>query len=74
MITIQKSIIPKWVIKYSEQYVFADDKKLYNLNKGKEIKAVLKGYTIGYNICGKFMSRKQIKPLLIKYKNEKITF
>lgn len=74
MITIHKNIIPKWQLLNADNYVFADDKKLYNTNTGKEIKAVVKGYTIGYNIKGKFMSRKQIRPLLKKYVEEKLPF
>ncbi len=74
MYSIQINIVPKWEIAGRENYVFASDKKLYNLKKGAEVKPVLKGYTIGYNIAGKFMSRKQLKPLLKKYKEEKLPF
>lgn len=75
MFTIQRNIIPKWVIEGHHRYVFGDDKKLYNINNGREIKPVLKGYTIGYNITGKFMSRNQIRPLLKKYiEPEKLPF
>lgn len=74
MIVIHKHIIPKWQIANHENYVFASDKKLYNISRGKEVKPVLKGYTIGYNIAGKFMSRKQIKPMLKKYKDNYCPF
>lgn len=74
MITIHKNIVPKWFIAGAENLVFGDDKKLYNMNTDKEVQPVLKGYTIGYHIKGKFMSRKQIKPLLKRYVEEKLPF
>jgi len=70
----QINIIPKWVIKDHPLYFFSADKKLYNINTGKEKKPVLKGYTVGYNLNGKFYSRKQLRPLIEKYKQEKLPF
>jgi len=67
MFQIQNNIVPKWRIKGYDNYVFGNDKKLYNLLREKEVKPKLKSYTIGYNIAGKFKSRKQLKMMLIKY-------
>lgn len=53
-------------IKGFEKYGFGKDKNLYNLKTGRLVKLCLKGYTRGYNLNGKFISQKIIKPLLIK--------
>jgi len=72
--TYQINIVPKWVIEGYPLYFFGEDKKLYNKQTGKELRPVLKGYTIGYNLSGKFKSRKQLKLLLKKYLQEKLPF
>ena len=75
MFKYQINIVPKWVIECHPLYFFSEEKKLYNINTGKEVKPVLKGYTIGYNLNGKFYSRKQLKPLIKKYSEpEKLPF
>ena len=75
MFHYQINIVPKWVIEGHPLYFFSEDKKLYNINTGKEIKPVLKGYTIGYNLNGRFKSRRQLKPLIKKYSEpEKLPF
>lgn len=57
----------RWHIRGFDNYGFADNKRLYNLTTGFEVKKVLKGgYSQGYNLRGKFYSLKKIKPLIIK--------
>ena len=74
MIVIQKIIVPKWTIAGHENYVFGDDKRLYNTQRGKEVKPILKRYTVGYNIKGKFISQKKLKPLLVRYVQNECPF
>lgn len=45
------------------EYKFAK-KKLFNVKRGKEVKKVLNGYTLGYNLRGKFYSMQMIKELV----------
>lgn len=65
MIVYQINIIPKWAIDGYENYIFSTNKKLFNIKTGKEIKPTLKGYTVGYYLNGKFLSKK--RPLIKKY-------
>lgn len=55
-----------WLIDGFPQYGFGSDKKLYNLKTGRVIRKVVKGYTTGFNLNGKFYSLQKIKPLLRK--------
>ena len=71
MFHYQIHIIPKWVIDGHPLYFFSEEKKLHNIHTGKEVSPVLKGYTIGYNLNGRFYSRKQLKPLIKKYSEPK---
>jgi len=67
MYDIQINIIPKWKIKGFEDYFFCTEKKLYNAKRLKELKPKLKGYTVGYNLNGKFISRYKLRSLIEKY-------
>jgi hypothetical protein len=61
---IQYFMIPyvvKWKhINYPE-YVLSECGRLFNIKRGKEIKKVVKGYTVGFNIKGTFVSITRIK-------------
>ena len=74
MISYQFYVVPKWLIKDYPLYFFDDKKLLRNFNSGKVIKMQLKGYTKGYYLKGKFVSLKQLRPLLVRYKKEKLPF
>jgi hypothetical protein len=54
----------KWTIDGYDNYCFAENKRCYNRTTGLEINMVLKGYTKGYNLNSRFLSLKQIRPLL----------
>jgi phage shock protein PspC (stress-responsive transcriptional regulator) len=72
MLEIQpKAIQIIWVITGFPQYGFGTDKKLYNVKRGRVVRKVLKGYTTGYNLNGKFYSLQRIKSLIKR--PEKIT-
>ena len=63
MISITINYECKWQVKDMPEYQFAK-KKLFNAQRGKEVKKVLKGYTVGYNLRGKFYSMKAIKKMI----------
>ena len=63
-ITITVKII--WFIKDHPDYGFGDDKCLYNLKRCKKIKQIYNNSCIGYKLNSKFVSLKNIKPLLYK--------
>jgi len=68
MTVFQWKVVPKWTIKGYPDYVFGEDKKLYNHKTGKMLPVKIKGgYTRGYNLKGKFHSLDKIKPLLERY-------
>jgi hypothetical protein len=74
MINYQISIIPKWIINGHNLYFIDDKNKVRNKETGKVLQMLLKGYTEGYNLNGKFLSLKQIRPLLVKYKVDPLPF
>jgi hypothetical protein len=55
-------------------YVWNEHNECYNLRTGKRLKQVVKGSCLGYNIKGKFMSLKKLRPLLRKPKINKLPF
>ena len=63
MLTISTTYDCKYQVKGMTEYKFAK-KKLFNTQRGKEIKKVLNGYTIGYNLRGKFYSMQRIKTMI----------
>lgn len=63
MTTISVTYDCKYQVKGMPEYKFAK-KKLFNTQRGKEIKKVLNGYTIGYNLRGKFYSMQKIKAMI----------
>jgi hypothetical protein len=55
----------KYRIDFAPEYVFSG-KRCFNLKRGKEIKKVLHGYTLGFNIKGKFYSLAYLRTHLVK--------
>lgn len=74
MFHYQINIVPKWTILNHPLYFIDSENKVRNIQTGKVLKMQLKGYTKGYCLNGKFYSLKQIRPLLIRYKEEKLPF
>lgn len=64
-ISILKPII--FYIKGYDDYGFSDDKLLYDLKRNKLKKQINNNGTLGYVFDKKFISLKNIKPLLYKY-------
>ena len=63
-ISIHKTIKLTFTLDGYEQYCFGEDKNLYNVQRGKQIKHTIVNSTKGWCICGKFMSEKKLRPLL----------
>ena len=74
MFHYQINIIPKWLIEGYDLYFIDSNNKVRNIQTGKALQMQLKGYTKGYYLNGKFMSLKQIRPLLKKYTCEQLPF
>lgn len=58
--------VPKWSIKGFDNYYFTTENKLYNSKTNRIIKKRVKGYSVGFTINGKFMTKENMKPLLKK--------
>lgn len=74
MFDYQINVVPKWAIKNYPKYFIDENNKVRNINTGKVLQMQLKGYTKGYYLSGIFLSLKQLRLLLIKYKKEKLPF
>lgn len=61
---VSQQIKIKWYIEGFETYAFGEDKKLYNLLRGKEIKQKVNGGSVGWWLGRKFLTYKSMKPLL----------
>ena len=71
---ITVNYIAKWRLKTNHDIVFTKCGKCYNLSSHKFINQILKGSTIGYVICGKFASLKQLRTNLEPMPKEKTPF
>lgn len=56
----------KWQIKGCDNYVVTQCGKVFNIQRGKVIKRVVKGYSVGYNINGKFITLTNLRKKLEK--------
>jgi hypothetical protein len=72
--TIIKSLKQTYHIQGYEGYSFCDNKKLYNLKTGREIKQTINGGSYGYWIKGKYFTLKKLKPLLKRPENFECPF
>ena len=59
-------MIFKWKTTLSDNYQWTDKGKLYNVKTGREIKKTVNGYSVGYWICGKFITLTKLKSTLVK--------
>ena len=47
-------------------YYFTTNKKLFNFKTKRFSKKVVRGYSVGYNLNGNFITLTNLRPLLIK--------
>lgn len=74
MNTISITYALKWQVKDAEEYCFTSCNRLVNTKRQKEIKKVMQGRCIGYNIRGKFISLTSLKTKLTKIEQTKTPF
>lgn len=55
-----------WQIKNAERYKLTKDGKIVNCQTMQELKRVVNGYSIGYNINGRFYSLSKLRTMLEK--------
>lgn len=64
----------KWVWSLDEKYQFTKDGRCFNVQRGKEIKRTVIGYTEGFCLQGKFRSLKRLRSELKKIVKTEIPF
>jgi hypothetical protein len=62
--------IPKWSIKSYDYFYFTTENKLYNSRTNRILKKRVKCSSVGYELDGKFITLKNLKPLLVKVKKQ----
>jgi hypothetical protein len=70
MNTVSITYSYKYYVSFAPEYAFTTCGKCVNLKRGKIIRHVLKKYTQGFNIRGKFYSDDKSRPYLINQKQE----
>ena len=68
MTIISKSVTYRfvWQINFAPHYKVTKDGKIVNCRTMRELKRTVNGYTIGYNIKGRFYSLAQLRSMLEK--------
>lgn len=74
MTNYQYNIILKWQHKIYNHYQLSECGILINVKTGRRIKKVVKGYTVGFNIKGKFVSLTKLRNQFTKIKTEILPF
>ena len=74
MNTISVTYSYKWTLDFNSDYVFTDCGKCFNLKRSKQIKKVLRGYSVGYNIASKFYTLTNLRKHLVKIKKQETPF
>jgi hypothetical protein len=64
----------KFRIKFAPDYLFTTCNKLINSKRGKEVKKVIQGRCLGYNINGRFISLTKLREQLEVISNDEIPF
>jgi len=65
-ITISNSYKTKWLIKGCDNYAVTECGKVINVQRGTIINRVVKGYSVGYYIQGKFITLSNLRTQLEK--------
>ena len=66
MLVFTKKVDLVWKLNFSDNYHFDRSGNCYNVKTGRQLKITVVGYTVGYCICGKFMSLARLRDSLIK--------
>lgn len=73
-VTISNKYNCTFAFKFNANYIFSQCGKCINFKTQRIIKRVVKGYTIGYILSGKFYSLDFLKANLIKLKTNDCPF
>ncbi len=63
---ITKSIVFKWKLDFTDLYKWTTEDELYNVKTMRKIKKTVNGYSVGYWICGKFITLESLRKHLVK--------
>lgn len=74
MITISNTYNLIWQLNFANEYQFTKCGKCINTKRGKEVKRVLVGYSVGYCIKGKFYTLNKLRNNLEKIQKESCPF
>lgn len=74
MTVFTKKVDLVWQLDFADNYQFDRSGDCYNVRTGRQIKRTMVGYTVGYCICGKFMSLTKIRKSLIKIERTECPF
>lgn len=66
MITISNTYKLKWQLSFAPEYQFTECGKCVNMKRGKEVRRILIGYSVGYCIKGKFYTLAKLRTSLQK--------
>ena len=66
--------ISKWLIKGYPDYYFTTDKKLFNCKTNRFSKNVVRRYSTGYNLNGKFITKENLEPLIYKVEPSRVVY
>ncbi len=66
MTVITSKVDLVWQLDFANNYQFDRAGDCYNIRTGRQLKRTVVGYTVGYCICGKFMSLTKLRKSLIK--------
>ena len=64
VITVNYPLV--WALKFNNNYGFTSCGKCFNIKRRKELKQVMQGGSIGYNIAGRFYTITRLKKEFIK--------
>lgn len=66
--------IKKWLIKGYPDYYFDTNKRLFNCKTNRFSKNAVKRYSTGYNLNGKFITKKNLEPLIYKVERLRVVY
>lgn len=72
--TITLTFKIQWRITGHDDYAIVDHNLLVNVKRGRIVKQVMNGGSIGYCLNGKFYTLSKLRPLLVKPKVSNIPF
>lgn len=69
-ITIVNTYELKWTLSFAPEYQFTKCGKCINVKRGKEVRKILNGYSVGFCIKGKFYTLEKLRKSLTKIEDK----